>query len=280
MRSLAHMFRVEINDRALPSPGPAYGAGKVSFWAEAPFEVRVERAYAFPSIGVVTGGMFDYAAHQSRATAGPGSIVFGSGTDAFAVWKAGPQRMDRCVVAMDPSLVEEVAADCGRGDGRFPVEVLPATRASLPFYGLVRRIAAAPGDQTEAVIRLLALSFQTGRAAPAMTIRPAERSRVRDVARALEDRLCEEISLAQMAAMAGLSRYHFIRVFAAVTGETPHQRLMTLRLRAAADRLVDTQDPVTQVALDVGFNDLSNFIGAFRSCFGASPRAWREASRS
>ena len=97
------------------------------------------------------------------------------------------------------------------------------------------------------------------------------------MARALEERLSEDIPLERMAAMAGLSRYHFIRVFAAVMGDTPHRYLMAVRLRAAADRLVETQAPVTQVALDAGFNDLSNFTSAFRACFGACPRAWRKS---
>jgi len=63
-----------------------------------------------------------------------------------------------------------------------------------------------------------------------------------------------------------------------VVDESSHQHLMALRLRAAADRLIETQAPVTRVALDVGFNDLSNFTSAFRSCFGASPRTWRNTT--
>lgn len=271
------MFRVEINDRPLPAPGLGYGAGKVVFREQSPREVRVERRYAYPSIGVVTSGVFDYAARAGRATAARGTVVFGSGTDEFRVWRSGPQQVTRCVVAMEPSLVAEVAADCGAADARFPLEVLPATRSALPFYGLVRRIAASPADRTEDVIRLLGLAFHAGCPPPAR-VRPTQRRRIRDVAQALEDRLADDLSLAEMAAMAGLSRYHFVRVFAAVMDETPHQHLMALRLRAAADRLIETQSPATRVALDVGFNDLSNFTSAFRTCFGASPRAWRKAA--
>ena len=272
------MLRVEINDRPLPAPAPGYGAGQVVFREQSSLEVRVERRYAYPSIGVVTGGMFDYAARAGRATAARGAVVFGSGTDDFRVWRSGPQQVTRCVVAVEPSLVAEVAADCGRADARFPLEVLPATRGALPFYGLVRRIAASPADRTEDVIRLLGLAFHAGGPTPPARVRPAQRRRIRDVAQALEDRLCDDIPLAEMAAMAGLSRYHFVRVFAAVMDETPHQHLIALRLRAAADRLIETQSPATRVALDVGFNDLSNFTSAFRSGFGASPRAWRKAA--
>lgn len=272
------MFRVEINDPALPRPGAAYGAGQAFFMADSPREVVVNRAYAFPSIGAVVGGTFDYAARARRATASRGAVVFGSGTDEFTVWKTGPQRVHRSVVALDPALLLEIAGDLGSRDGRFPLEVLAPTRATLPLYGLLRRIAAAPGDQTEAVIRLVGMAYGLGREDLRIDVRALDRRRVLDVARELEDRFADPLTLAQMAAMAGLSRYHFIRVFAAATGETPRQRLLALRLRAAADRLIETRAPVTEVALEVGFNDLSHFNAAFRSGFGLSPRAWRRAA--
>jgi AraC-like DNA-binding protein len=82
-----------------------------------------------------------------------------------------------------------------------------------------------------------------------------------------------------MAEAADLSRYHFIRVFRALTGEPPRQRLIGIRLRAAADRLIGTREPVTQIALSVGFNDLSHFNASFRQAFGMSPRAWRRTDR-
>lgn len=75
--------------------------------------------------------------------------------------------------------------------------------------------------------------------------------------------------------MAGLSRFHFLRLFRAATGVSPHQHIIALRLRAAADRLRSTAEPVTLIALDVGFNDLSHFNLLFRRSFGVAPRQWR-----
>jgi AraC family transcriptional regulator len=46
-------------------------------------------------------------------------------------------------------------------------------------------------------------------------------------------------------------------------------------LRAAADRLLDTHEPITSIALNVGFNDLSHFNATFRHTFGMAPCAWR-----
>ncbi|WP_129649491.1 helix-turn-helix domain-containing protein [Peristeroidobacter agariperforans] len=103
----------------------------------------------------------------------------------------------------------------------------------------------------------------------------SQRRRVLQVAQELEHRYAEAISVDLMAQAANLSRYHFIRVFHALTGETPRQRLIGIRLRAAADRLIATRQPITKLALEVGFNDISHFYATFRRAFGMSPRAWR-----
>jgi AraC-like DNA-binding protein len=85
-------------------------------------------------------------------------------------------------------------------------------------------------------------------------------------------------TVAELAGMAKLSRYHFLRSFKAVTGVTPHQWLLRARLRAAAEKLAVSEVPVTDIALDVGFEDLSNFTRTFRAEFGTSPRQYRLAA--
>ena len=78
--------------------------------------------------------------------------------------------------------------------------------------------------------------------------------------------------------MARMSPYHFLRSFKATTGVTPHQWLLRARLRQAAGRLATTRAPVTDIALEVGFEDLSNFTRTFHAEFGASPRQYRLAA--
>jgi AraC-like DNA-binding protein len=95
------------------------------------------------------------------------------------------------------------------------------------------------------------------------------------VLRRLEAASREPQPLADLAREAGLSRFHFLRAFRDATGVTPHQWLLRARLRDAARRLASTRAPVTQVALDSGFDDLSNFIRSFRVEFGVSPGRYR-----
>ncbi|MCE5232477.1 MAG: AraC family transcriptional regulator [Mizugakiibacter sp.] len=89
----------------------------------------------------------------------------------------------------------------------------------------------------------------------------------------------QPIGLEDAAHEAGLSAYHFLRVFANVVGATPHQYLVRSRLRHAARLLSDDARPITDVAYDVGFGDVSNFVRTFRRAAGVSPRRFRQAAR-
>ena len=79
----------------------------------------------------------------------------------------------------------------------------------------------------------------------------------------LEEHSHEQVDLDGAAQQAGLSPFHFLRLFAKVLGVTPHQYLVRSRLRNAAHLLADNDRPITDIALDVGFADLSNFVRTF-----------------
>jgi AraC-like DNA-binding protein len=87
------------------------------------------------------------------------------------------------------------------------------------------------------------------------------------------------IDLDAAAAQAGISPFHFLRLFSTVLGVTPHQYLVRSRLRHAARLLADHDRSVTDVAYDVGFGDLSNFVRTFHRAGGVSPLRFRQASR-
>jgi AraC-like DNA-binding protein len=85
----------------------------------------------------------------------------------------------------------------------------------------------------------------------------------------------DEINLDQTARTAGLSPFHFLRVFSRTLGVTPHQYLVRSRLRHAARLLAEDEVSITEVAGEVGFNDLSNFVRTFHRVAGVSPRHFR-----
>jgi len=126
--------------------------------------------------------------------------------------------------------------------------------------------------------RFLRVLSGTGNPAP-RAASAADRRRAVESALSIDECAHEERSLEQAAAEAGLSPFHFLRVFSAALGVTPHQYLVRARLRRAARLLADEERPITDVALEAGFADLSNFVRSFRRAAGVSPRAFRRAAR-
>lgn len=81
--------------------------------------------------------------------------------------------------------------------------------------------------------------------------------------------------LEDIAAEAGLSVYRFIRRFAAMFGQTPHQYRQRHRLELAREMLLLDDEPVTEICLAVGFSSLGSFSSLFKRRFGMPPSRFR-----
>jgi AraC family transcriptional regulator len=184
---------------------------------------------------------------------------------------------DRCLsFGYSAEVVEDVASSAG-GSGRFQRPALPASPAFAALPALAWAAADGKGPSleeiaVEALGRALSADARNEAAAP---LRARDERRAIEAMRAIDAGASEPLSLGAMAARAGLGRYHFLRAFRGATGVTPHQYLVAARLRRAARLLLATALPVTEVALDAGFGDLSNFIRTFRRASGRSPHAFR-----
>jgi AraC-like DNA-binding protein len=109
--------------------------------------------------------------------------------------------------------------------------------------------------------------------------RACDRRRAVEAARWIDANSHEPIDLESAATEFGLSPFHFLRLFAKVLGVTPHQYLVRSRLRRAARLLAEDTAPITELALDVGFGDLSNFVRTFHRAAGMSPRRFRATAK-
>ena len=85
-----------------------------------------------------------------------------------------------------------------------------------------------------------------------------------------------KITLEDLAAEAGLSPYHFSRLFKVTIGQSPHQIVMAYRVDQAKKMLEDKSRPMIDIALSCGFSDQAHFSRVFKSLAGCSPRSWRE----
>jgi AraC family transcriptional regulator len=191
---------------------------------------------------------------------------------------------DECLsFYFDPSLVDAIG---GPGDA-WRAGCLPPV-ADLMVLGELAQAAASGHSAVglDEIGLILAGRFvDVYRDAVAGRAQRPENPAARDRRRAVETALWidahshEPISLEDAAIEAGLSAFHFLRLFSQVLGVTPHQYLVRSRLRHAARLLADDDRAVTQIALDVGFGDLSNFVRTFHRAAGVSPRAFRQAAR-
>lgn len=101
--------------------------------------------------------------------------------------------------------------------------------------------------------------------------------RIRRVVEYMRENLEHRILLDDLADLARVSRFHFVRMFRAAKGESPHRFLLRLRVERAASLLGAADLPIAAVAHACGFADQAHLTRQFRAAKGASPGAFRAA---
>jgi AraC family transcriptional regulator len=256
-----------------------------------PFEEQHSRI----CIAIVMAGSFQYRAGTGNALMTPGSLLLG-GDGEFFECRHEHGAGDRCVsFHFTPDYFRRIAADVGaRGmTSAFRSLRVPPLRVLAPITaqasaGLAKAVASQPHDVAAPSRNAVAAWEELGVKLAAQTVRlvaglsvdsgavpSGAMRRVTRVVRMVEREPDAGWPLQRLAGAADLSSYHFLRTFERVTGVTPHQYLLRLRLREAASRLARDGDKVIDVSLECGFGDVSNFNRAFRAEFGVSPRVFR-----
>jgi len=246
-----------------------------------PFEERREQL----AIAAVIEGTFSYRADTGRAVLHPGAFLFGNSATCY---ECGHDHStgDRCVAFhFEPTYFAEVAASiAGSGGFRFPTPMLPAAPKLLPWLVRIeaRMTRAERLEIDEAAPPLIEAVIAAVSAAMPLPVRVSARDarRVGDVLRYIELHAEDALDLETLAGVAIMSKYHFLRTFRHIVGMTPYQFLLSVRMRRAAVRLATSSEPVSAIAFEAGFGDLSTFNGRFRDVFGVSPTVYRSRERT
>ena len=88
-------------------------------------------------------------------------------------------------------------------------------------------------------------------------------------------RLRREITLADLARVAGLSTFHFARMFTLAIGVPPHRYVSRMRLENATAEIAAGRLPLAQIALNARFSSQASFTRAFRRATGMTPGEYR-----
>ena len=249
--------------------------------SDRPFEERHEGF----SVSAVIEGSFTYRSDAGCGLLYPGALLLGNDGLCFECGHAHGVG-DRCIsLNMHEEQFSEVAAAAASTSRfRFSAPSLPPSPKALPVVALMEALSSTASTlrSEELALRLIEqviAALAGDRRFPAAPT-GRETRRVVEAIRLVESDAARPLELKEMAAVAGMSKYHFLRVFRGLTGVTPHQYLISARLRRAALALASSRRPVIAVALDAGFGDLSTFNKTFRAAFGLTPTQYRASQRS
>jgi AraC family transcriptional regulator len=247
--------------------------------ADRPFEERHEGF----SVSAVIEGSFTYRSDAGHGLLYPGALLLGNNGWRFECSHSHGVG-DRCVsLNVREDLFGEIAASTASSNRFcFSAPSLPPSPKALPAVVLMEGLSSgAPTLRHEELVlqlieRVIAAMAGNRRLPAAPAAREARR--VIEAIRLVESDAAGPVGLHDLAASAGMSKYHFLRDFRRLTGMTPYQYLLSARMRRVALELVSSPRPVLDIALDAGFGDLSTFNRRFRAAFGATPTQYR-ASR-
>jgi AraC family transcriptional regulator len=218
-----------------------------------------------------------------------GALVRRERVDPGSLWvspAAAPMRHRvRGASAFVRALIDPaIARDAGGGEG---VELRLAVGADAPPIAHLLRALVAEAEAggpngraftrsiTEVLWRALVRAFAARPDRTPGSTAPLTRRQLGAVLDFIDAKLGEGASTAERASIAGLSPFHFSRVFKAAVGESPHQYVMRRRAERARELLAHGDAEIAHVAHVLGYADQSHLSRELRRRFGVSPRALR-----
>ncbi|WP_293195812.1 MULTISPECIES: helix-turn-helix domain-containing protein [unclassified Microcoleus] len=92
----------------------------------------------------------------------------------------------------------------------------------------------------------------------------------------INEHLSQDIKLADLAALLGMSQFHFSHMFKVAVGIAPYQYLLQQRIERAKELLQQKERSIAEIALECGFNSHSHLSKQFRQLTGMTPTAYRD----
>jgi AraC-like DNA-binding protein len=211
----------------------------------------------------------------------PGALLFIPAECDWRGWEIGASTAAYLSISVDPVFVSELFS-------RAPLTALPALSPDLGFEDSIimnaaRGIGAEIQDRNPLsgllvesyVATIFTQLLRKQKYVPSIRrggLTPANLNRVIET---IDDELTADLSLLQLAELAGLSVPHFCRAFKQTLGCPPHTFIVRRRIDRAKEYLRHSSMALTEIALACGFSSSSHFSNAFRREVGTTPLAYR-----
>lgn len=249
--------------------------------------------------GIITGGTAIIAAGTEKRALPEGTAFLISSGVLHAAWDGGGGNSRIHSIVFHPRLVG------GSPDSVFwqkylrPVLAHPALKSvwltesgtwhadALTHIARAWESGIAEGSGFELTVReelsrlMLLLSGQSpssGKPPSEKELRDGER--IKAMLDFIHGHFAEELTASEIASRAFISESECLRCFKGTIGSTPVHYLKGIRLQHAAERLASTDDKITRIGADCGFQDMSYFARTFRDAYGLSPSEYRRQRRS
>lgn len=186
-----------------------------------------------------------------------------------------PQYRKQFVDELSPSLSFDEPLDKGHSLNRYDelANLVIDFLVSDGFGGKLRGEALASLVMSEVISQF----DKTANAYEKYHLAPHLLNEVRDYI----DAHCDDhISVESLADIAGVSKFHFTRMFKLETGHAPYQYVLRHRIKKAQNLLVGTNKSIAEIALDTGFSSQSRMNDAFTRMIGVTPGHYRRSVRS
>lgn len=242
---------------------------------------REERDHWFS--GLRPGGMRELFEHL------PNTLYFAKAKD-LRIMAGNRAFVERCGCELEeeligrtdreifpPALAEKYRADdlevMDRGEPLLGLVELFPNRVGEPEWFITDKVPLYGSDGEVAGLCGTVRSYEGARAAlqPYLDLVP--------VTDYLKARYQENVSIAALAKRAGMSVRQLERRFQSTFKTTPRHYVIKLRVMAACEMLLNSEDAITEIALQVGFYDHAAFSRQFSRMMGLSPRAYRQRHR-
>jgi AraC family transcriptional regulator len=184
---------------------------------------------------------------------------------------------------LDPAFVRQVAEELADGSTvnlQQPIEFHDESAAKLIRLLEMEAASGAPSNSLYVDYLAHALTLRLLSSKTTKEDQPTSRNRLpipclRRVVERMEADLTADLNLKVLATESGYSRNHFLRMFRAATGFTPHQYLIRLRIKKAQTLMTNRSLGLIDIALTSGFSSHAHLSRVFRQMVGSTPSEYR-----